>query len=405
MESQRRFLRSLLTVVMLLGVASSPLRGVRPVHAQAVGADEQFWTRFVTFISEMEAVVGANPKVFPAGFAEGVAQIRQRVSLLTPEEWTALRGAYSGNQSFWDIWKTVGPVLEEVTSRPPVMPSGHLMSHSCPSGVDLEVLLALRATVTATSGAYNILQATEPDVFGVKVASGILAGVALAAQLALDVLEFDQARSDACEDDNHATILHNVVGPRTDVTLSSRASQTSLDALRGTLQAHSTDMTNLVNMRADLLDTLINLRANVLDAKLQTQHAEMSNLVNTRATFIDATLANVSAKMAVNFDVIELKKKQRFLLVTNEAGVPVNAVLISVKASDLKQGAPLAFQDVTANATVTPASLGLLDVNLDLPKAAKDATVFEFRVRHSHGVIPPLGNVGHVGIAVFISNP
>lgn len=404
MRSQRGLLRFLLTAVLLLGVASSPLLGVRPVHAQAAGGDD-FWIRFDAFLADMGAAVVANPKVYPAGFAEGVAQTRQRVSSLTPDERAAMRAAFVANPSFWDIWKTVGPVLQDVSSRPPVLPNGHLMSHACPEGVPLEAILGLRVTVTATTGAYNILQAAEPDVFGVKVGSSILAIAALAAQVALDALEFVQARSDECEDANHAAILHNVVGPRTDVTLSTRATQTSVDMLQSTLQTHSTDITNLVNYRANLLTSLLNLRADGLHASLQSHHTDMTGLVNTRANFIDATLANVTAKMTVNpVQVVELKKKQRFLLVTNEAGAPVNAELISVRVSDLKDGVALAFQDLTSSATATPASLGLLDVSVVLPKAAKDAALFEFKVKHSHGVVPPLGSVDHVGIAVFVSS-
>lgn len=409
MKGQRRSLRFFL-IVMLSGVASSPFIGVRPVQAQAVSTDEEFLARFATFVAEMEAVVAANPNVYSEDFAAGVAQIRQRLSSLSSDDRAALRGAYSGNQPFWDIWKTVGQALEEGTPRPQLMRSVSLMSHSCPPDMDLELVLALKATVTATSGAYNILQASEPDVFGVKIASGIAAGVALAAQIALDVLEFEQARADRCEDGNHADILHDVVGPTVrdnlDATVSSRATQTSVDTLQATLQAHATDITNLVNHRANLLDSLVNLRANLLEGKLHTHDVEVKNLINTRATFIDATLANVTAKMAVTpFEVLELKKKERFLLVTNEGGAPVNVELVSVKVSNLKSGGPLAFQDVTVNATSAPASLGLLDVRVNLPTALKDSVLFEFKVRHPHGVVPPLGNVDHVGIAVFVSNP
>ena len=103
----------------------------------------------------------------------------------------------------------------------------------------------------------------------------------------------------------------------------------------------------------------------------------------------------------MHLQVIELKKKKRYLLQVTEAGGPVaSPVLANVLGIKVKDDDEGEVFDVTADATATVLAPGLLIVALDLPKAAKKARIFQFTVVDSHSD-PELGNFGHVGSSII----
>ena len=74
---------------------------------------------------------------------------------------------------------------------------------------------------------------------------------------------------------------------------------------------------------------------------------------------------------------------------------------MSVIAVEVKGKKPVAVFDVTANVTATPVGAGLLDLVVDLPKAAKKSKFLVLQVVHDEGVDPILGPVAHLGRIMF----
>jgi len=145
---------------------------------------------------------------------------------------------------------------------------------------------------------------------------------------------------------------------------------------------------DLANVDSDIaaLNTLVN-------SKLDT----MTNNISV----IQETLDTTVELRRIHLQVVELNEKVRFLLATEEGGVPVDVTLIGVMASDgAVSRKPLTFVSVPAVGTRTGA-IGLLDVALDLPGDLRNAKIFQFQVKDTH--IDDGGNVtqGHFGTILY----
>ncbi len=151
----------------------------------------------------------------------------------------------------------------------------------------------------------------------------------------------------------------------------------------GDLSAHDT------NIDGDLIahDTNLTNRANAIDAAIAIIEAKADALADQVAV-VQYTLDTEIEKMRVHLQVIEIKEKERFLVMSTEAGLPVDVELIGLQVAESSPNGPIAFLDVLSEATATPVKTGILDVTIDLPGPAQNAKIFEFTVRHDHGADP-----------------
>jgi len=153
--------------------------------------------------------------------------------------------------------------------------------------------------------------------------------------------------------------------------------QTNINNNTNTQVANAqTNINNNTNTQVGNAQTNINSNTNTHDANID-------GLLDT----VQNTLDTTTEMKRVHLQVIEIQEKDRFLLGSDEAGVPVDVTLTGLRVSDgKKNSSPLAFQDQFGVATFASvgSGFGLLDVEIDLPKNAKDAQIFQFRVRHDH---------------------
>ena len=162
-----------------------------------------------------------------------------------------------------------------------------------------------------------------------------------------------------------------------------------------------------VDIDADLVAHDTNLAAH--DARLALHDAEVAG----KFDLVQATLDNTVEMKRVHLQVIQLKPgdhedddsdddsddtHRRFLLVSTEAGVPVDATLSSIQISS--GNGNLTFVDVTSDTTSAVPKLGMLDVRITLPRGLRSARIFEFRVEHADGEDPVLGPIVHFGTTV-----
>ena len=151
-----------------------------------------------------------------------------------------------------------------------------------------------------------------------------------------------------------------------------------------------------------------------IDADLVTHNANLAAhdaKVDGRFDLVQATLDNIVEMKQVHLQVIQLEPgddedddsdhhpEARFLLVSTEAGVPVDTTLSSVQVGRNRNSA-LAFVDVTRYASSAVPKPGMLDVRITLPRRLRSARIFEFRVEHADGEDPVLGPIVHFGTTV-----
>lgn len=133
-----------------------------------------------------------------------------------------------------------------------------------------------------------------------------------------------------------------------------------------------------------------------VDSDLATHHTIINDKLDTMGDDINVvqeTLETTIELRRIHLQVVELKEKVRFLLATEEGGVPVDVTLIGVTASQgVVDHKPLTFVAVPAVGTPTGAT-GLLDVALDLPSDLPNAKIFQFQVKDTHR--NDGGNVSH----------
>ncbi|MBM3926068.1 MAG: hypothetical protein FJ320_08795 [SAR202 cluster bacterium] len=204
------------------------------------------------------------------------------------------------------------------------------------------------------------------------------------------------------------------------------ALEAKLDALDNTINNHTTNAVNAaVASINNNTSTAVGSATTAINNNTSTAVGNAANSINNNINDVDAAVAALEAKLDameeqnqdtagffqslvnsvletrdVDVRVVELKNKSRYLLVTTEDGKAVNATIVSVFAAAPKNNQPLSFVNVTGNTTSSSAGTGRLYVNINLPNGIKDASIFEFTVRHDD-VDPVLGTVSHYGVAVF----
>jgi hypothetical protein len=95
--------------------------------------------------------------------------------------------------------------------------------------------------------------------------------------------------------------------------------------------------------------------------------------------------------------------RRRFLLTSDEAGVPIDLTDLDVHASTMNPMA-LSFVDVTTSMTRSVVKTGVALVEIELPSGIEDARAFQFNVAHDHAT-PSLDceddSVVHFGTILF----
>lgn len=439
--NRRAVITLMVVAVLLMTPVSSAFAGfsragtpsVTTQSADVYDADlEAFRTQLMDYYTDLADAftyvvnAGGDPSVL-----DGIAEARQAIAELSYDELTVLRSVIGENPDWWDLPNTLrsyfGPEAQTQGSAATGLleGTGSLLSHSCPVGLPNGILDWFIARDVAQGIEFGLIFAPNDLVGGVIAAGfGVVATISAhpikialqvayeAAQTAALVLEQIYFINDECEQNNHRAILHDIVGPRVDVAVSSRASQASLDSHNTNLNNHDANIdadlvahdanidADLVahdaNIDADLVahDANLTNRADVIDASIAALEAKSdalevkSDALADQVTQVQYTLDTEIEKMRVHLQVIEIKEKARYLLVSTEAGLPVDVTLIGLQVSDGSLNGPITFADVFANATVTPVKPGILDVAMDLTNAAPNAQVFEFMVEHSHGPDP-----------------
>lgn len=339
------------------------------VSEQNAGADlEEFRGRLATLFADLE---DAHPNVVAASgpheLLEQITEARQLIPELTAEELSVLRDAISQYPAYWDSPTVISLSLEPgPQDQAPQASTGSLMSHTCPAPAGggiftgpqkhIQNEFLQKKIVLSTKAKALILEAAAmgiPEPLNlIPVAAWLFAEeVVLAEELIINFTEEKNAINDECEEDAHRAIMHDVVGPRIDVTLSTRASQTSLDT-------HDTDIKAIVGDVQETLDTTTEMKR-------------------------------------VHLQIIALPGGREFLITADEAGVPVDVEFIAVRYS--RGNDPISFVDVLAETTVTTVSPGIHHVEISKLKGSPidpRSSLAVFEVRHDHG------SYTHFGIIV-----
>ncbi|MCI0777500.1 MAG: hypothetical protein J4N95_04915 [Chloroflexi bacterium] len=113
---------------------------------------------------------------------------------------------------------------------------------------------------------------------------------------------------------------------------------------------------------------------------------------------VQVTLDTVIELRRVHLQVIKLPGSREFLVLADEAGVPIDVTFTNIQFSS---DDPVSFVDVTGDTEVTSDKTGvfLLVVDPQLINDTKHAKVWEFRVEHAHGNDP-----SHFGVVLFSEN-
>ena len=188
---------------------------------------------------------------------------------------------------------------------------------------------------------------------------------------------------------------------RLDATVSSRATQASVDAIEAKLDARLDATVSSRATQASLDDHDENLDTQTkeiddalaaLETKVDNHDTNITNLVNDQTDQIDETLSTVIDKETLELQVLGVKDNKRFLILATESGVPAaTAAVDTVVAVTAKGNKPAVATDVTVHADITVVSPGLFDFSVDLKaagKPAKDAKTLIITVVDTHGSDP-----------------
>ena len=275
----------------------------------AAGDLEEFRARLADHTAELadmyEDVIEAGG---PASILGGLTEAQLLIPDLTDEDLGVLRDAISQYPAWWDLPGIVSVSSEpDARGREALGSTASLTSHpTCPAGVSLTVRIAAEIAARVAEAVNDLVNDGLTVVIlgeGVTVPSPakiITGGIYWALRTASDVPQQVQAANSECEDANHRAILHDTVGPRIDVTLSTRASQASLDT-------HDADIKALIGGVQTTLDTVTEMKR-------------------------------------IHLQVVALPGQREFLITADEAGVPVNVTFIGVKYS--RGDDPISFVDV-----------------------------------------------------------
>ena len=382
----------------LIAVIVSVLFGIGGSQTSEAQELEQFRGRLATYFADLEE---AYPTVIAAGGPgeplEQITEARQLIPELSAEELGVLRDAISQYPTWWDIPTMISlsfePAAQGGAAQGSTGSTASLMSHSCPApgpggaftGAQkhIEQYFLLEGLGLIADA---ILEALPQDTLAAIPRIAAAAVWAAAQTPALVQLALNEV-NDVCEADNHRAILHDVVGPRVDVAVSSRASQTSLNThdtnIDGDLVTHDT------NIDGDLVAHDTNI-----DGDLIIHDGDVKALLGG----VQVTLDTTTEMKRIHLQVIELPDEREYLVLADEAGVPVNVEFIGVQYSG---DDPVAFVDVTASADATIVKLGIHRLLIDPEEDVDDidsAKIWEFRVEHSHG------SFTHFGVVLFIGD-
>ena len=407
-------------------------------------AQEEFRSKLTSYFSELlelTQVAGAS-----ADIQERIIEVQQKISALTSEELVALREALPQDSDWWNTPRNIlvsfGPAAQplqtEVASMRPIVPG---VPPDCPRGV-VEELFAAKGLVQAAEIA--VLLTPGDSVVVIAGEGGTVAAhpARIIAVFALEVLKVAELVLDAwnefstaCNLANSWAIVHDFVEIMT-VHLQVIELKT-LGCSQGFWKNHTEMWDSAIATPRDLAptydpdtlfddvfgtnaDTAAGLRdgATLLDA-LKAVFEQPRNAV-TLLLNNDALNAGINLPCTPPTAVGDVGEfapilgpfTRRFLLSSSEAGEPVDVSIVQVHASVLNPSS-LNFVDVTANTTATKVKTGVLNVEIELPEAIKDARVFEIQVLHDHGLksiddkalpnleIPTGVDIKHFGTILF----
>ncbi len=373
----------IVSVLFASGGSQTSFGGSQTSSAQEL---EEFRGRLTTYFADLEE---AYPNVVAAGgpseLLEQVAEARQLIPGLSAEELWVLRDAFSQYPALWDLPTTISlafdPAAQVGAAQGSTASTGSLMSHTCPAPGPGGAFTGPQKHIQnyfAFEGlallADAVLEALPQDTLAAIPRVAAAALWALAQTPALVQLGLNEV-NDVCEQDNHRAILHDVVGPRIDVTLSTRASQASLD-------------THDANIDGDLVIHDANIDGDLVihDGNLATHDVDIKVLVGG----VQQTLDTTTEMKRVHLQVMTLPGQGEFLITADEAGLPVDVVFIAVQDS---WDYSISFVDVLADTTITVVKPGIHHLVISAKTSA--AKIWEFQVRDDHG------SHTHFGITVF----
>ena len=231
------------------------------------------------FRSQLQEYYADLAKLYPyiaahasPDLSQRLAEAQKNVPLLSHEELTVFYKAFAPALHWRDGPKILLSVFQRAAKQKgevkglAITPEG-LTSHSCPAGAPGGVNDVFIAREVAQGLAFGVIFAPS-DLVVVTVALGAGGGGTISAhpiKIALQIgfetaeaaalaLEHINAVHLECEGNNHQAILHDIVGPRVDVTVSSRASQASLDQHDADIKAR---LGRIEGALAEIIDLLL----------------------------------------------------------------------------------------------------------------------------------------------------
>lgn len=358
---------------------------------------EEFRSKLASYYTELLQVYPYIRDAAPPSLLGTLTEAQQAIPDLTYEDLALLREAISQNPTWWDFPKFVrsslGPKTQGLYGPAEGLQDDQesLTSHSCtslgilfPNNSISDWYLSRGLSLAAES----VMELLPTDGLTI-LARTIPTGLWIAAKVLDLVLEAEYFANDECEQNNHRSIAHDVVGPNVDTTVSSRATQTSLDT-------HDTNIDgDLVTHDTNIDGDLVTHDANI-DGDLVIHDGDIKQIIGG----VQNTLDTVIEMKYVHLQLIDISATKKnggrvFLLAASEAGVPVSVTCEVLQVA--KANSPFAWMDVTGDTTCTveKADGGIHKVVID-PVAA-NAQYFEIQVIHDdHG-----GDPAHRGIAVF----
>lgn len=382
-------------------------------------AQEEFRSKLTSYFSELlELTQFAGVS---ADVQERIIEVQQKIPALTSEELVALREAFPQDSDWWNAPRNIlasfapaaQPLQTEVASDDasmrPIVPG---VPPDCLLGVVEELFIAkgvvqvAKIAVQLTPGDSVVVVAGEGGTVAThpaRIIAVVVLNIAEVAELALDAVN---EASTACNLANSWAIVHDFVEIMT-VHLQVIELKT-LGCSQGFWKNHTELWDSAIAGPGDLAptydpDTLFDDVFGTGADKAAGLRDGATLLEALKATFEQARnavtllLNNDALNAGINLpctpptavgDVGDFAPilgpfTRRFLLSSSEAGEPVDVSIVQVHASALNPSS-LNFVDVTANTTATKVKIGVLNVEIELPEAIKDARVFEINVLHDH---------------------
>ncbi len=217
-------------------------------------------------------------------------------------------------------------------------------------------------------------------------------------QVAQIVLNGLKAGTDAC-----VTHDGNVDGAEIEAAYENGLTQSSgVSDLANDLAVHDAKVDRTIRFHNELTyNNLAHHRA-VIEPALELHDVEVKATLDA----LDQTLATEIAPRFVQLEVLEMIPRRRFIVNTMEAGVAVDATLMSVKVSKLLPDMS-GFEMVEVSYVATPiaGTAGMLDVTVEMSEELQaNAKLFEFRVKDVHFDGSGAPSVEHFGRTVYVTS-